>query len=126
MHVGYLPNAFDLLNVRDLDLIAQARQHCSRLVVGVFTDDYAARRGRRPVVPLAERMALVAHVRGVDEVVVHDQERADVGVDTTVFGVIGETAVPSLAHQHLLVPLRETTSPLLREALHAAPRERVG
>ena len=126
MDVGYLPNAFDLLNVRDLDLIAQARRHCSRLVVGVFSDDFAARQGRRPVVPLAERMALVAHVRGVDEVVVHDQERANVSVGTTVFGVIGETDVPSRAHQHLLVPLRETTSPLLREALHAAPRERVG
>ena len=73
MSVGYLPNAFDMLNVRDLALITQARQHCSQLVIGVFSDDFAERLlGRRPVVPMADRVAMVSHVRGVDAVVVHD------------------------------------------------------
>lgn len=73
MAVGYLADAFDLINVRDLDLIAQARTLCSRLVVGVYTDDYAeSLNGRRPVVPYEERRVLVSHIRGVDEVIEHD------------------------------------------------------
>ena len=73
MSVGYLADSFDLINVRDLDLIAQARARCTRLVVGVFTDEHAEWLfGRRPVVPLSERMAVLRHVRGVDEVVAHD------------------------------------------------------
>ena len=43
MSVGYLADSFDLINVRDLDLIAQARARCARLVVGVFTDEYVER-----------------------------------------------------------------------------------
>lgn len=40
MSVGCLADSFDLINVGDLDLIAQAGARCSRLVVGVFTDEY--------------------------------------------------------------------------------------
>ena len=73
MSVGYLADSFDLINVRDLDLIAQARARCARLVVGVFTDDYVERvSGRRPVIPLSERMAVLQQVRGIVEVVAHD------------------------------------------------------
>jgi hypothetical protein len=72
---GYLARSFDLINVRDLDLIAQARQRCSRLVVGVHSDALVEQlTGRPPVVPLAERLAIVAHVRGVDEVRVHEAD----------------------------------------------------
>jgi hypothetical protein len=70
MSVGYFADSFDVLNVRDLDLIAHARELCSRLLVGVFTDDYVERlRGRRPVVPLDERMALMQHIGGAADVV---------------------------------------------------------
>lgn len=74
MIVGYLGCSFDLMNVTDLDLIRQAGLVSEWLVVGVFSDEYiAALTGQAPVVPLEERLALVAAVRGVDAVQVHDE-----------------------------------------------------
>ena len=54
MSVGYLAGLFDLVNVRDLDLINQARAGCARLVLGVFTDGGVGLRpldGRRMMIP---------------------------------------------------------------------------
>jgi cytidyltransferase-like protein len=118
MVVGYLANSFDLINVRDLDLIAQARHLCSRLVVGVFTDDFAERhQGRRPVVPLVERMALVQRVRGVHEVRVHDDGPDGADPDTLCFQVAGDRPLLTTGRPWLLQPTRETSSAALREAL---------
>lgn len=72
MPTGYVVGAFDMLNVRDIDVISQVRERCARIVVGVLDDDEVQRLyGRPPVVPLTERLQLVEHVRGVDTVVVH-------------------------------------------------------
>lgn len=124
MTVGYLAGSFDLLNVADLDLLEQAREHCSTLVVGVFSDDLAhARSGRRPVVPLAERMALVSRVRGVGEVLVHDDNTRPFAVDRT-FAIAGEPAIGS-GPLWWLSPRRQTSSPVLRQALARGPSEEV-
>ena len=91
MIAGYLPHGFDLFSVADLSLVDQARSHCDHLVVGVLTDeDIEARTGRRPVVPLSERLDIVSHVRGVDRVVVHDPDQLPAGV-TTRFALPGAT-----------------------------------
>lgn len=68
--IGYAAGAFDLFHVGHLNLFEHARQQCDFLIVGVTTDELAeASKGVRPVVPLIERMAIVQHVRGVDDVV---------------------------------------------------------
>lgn len=73
MPVGYLADSFDMIGLRDLDLIVQARARCSQLLVGVFTDDYVEHLfGRHPVVPFDERAAVVQHIDGVSDVVSHD------------------------------------------------------
>lgn len=124
--VGYLPLSCDLLNVRDLDLVGQARACCSRLVVGVLSDDLVLRlHGRRPVVPCGERLQLAAHLRGVAEAVRHDDEAAELAGDVLVFAVAGEPVVTTARAPWLLVPRRETTSPVLREALQPSRREEV-
>lgn len=119
MTIGYLADTFDLINVRDLDLIAQARRACTTLVVGVFTDDYAEQlHGRRPVVPLAERLAILSHVRDIDEVAIHDGNQSLVGAEVVHFLVANERFdFPSDAD--VLIPQRETASPVLRKALSA-------
>lgn len=122
MH-GYLARSFDLLNVRDLDLISQAKQHCSWLTLGVFDDDFAARLGRRPMMPLAERVALSRHVRGVDEVLVHDEEAPL--HDVLVFAVNGEVPPAGARDVLVLSPRRETASALLRNALRQVADGRV-
>ncbi len=114
--VGYLAHSFDLINVHDLDLIAQARRHCDRLVLGVYSDELVlSTTGRLPVVPLAERLALVSHVRGVADVVEHSPDAVPSGPQVVVFAEevadIDELAVIRLDVR------RHTESVALRDAL---------
>ena len=69
--VGYVPGAWDMFHVGQLNILLRARAHCDRLVVGVVTDEalFAAKQ-KHPVVPLAERMRVVASIDVVDDVVV--------------------------------------------------------
>lgn len=125
MSVGYLADSFDLINVRDLDLIAQARARCARLVVGVFTDEYAERiSGRRPVVPLSERMAVLREVRGIVEVVTHDDRAAD---DASAVVLFAAADVPQdlVEETVLLTPARRSASVVLRNVLAVEDEEAV-
>ncbi|WP_375431114.1 adenylyltransferase/cytidyltransferase family protein [uncultured Friedmanniella sp.] len=67
--VGYVPGAWDMFHVGHLNILLRAREHCDRLLVGVVTDEalYAAK-SKYPVVPLEERMEVVAALDIVDEV----------------------------------------------------------
>lgn len=68
--IGYTTGVFDMFHIGHLNLLRRARAHCDRLVVGVTTDELAlARKGRRPVIPLSERMEIVGALSCVDEVV---------------------------------------------------------
>ena len=124
LSTGYLAGSFDLLNVRDLDLIGQAADSCDRLLVGVFTDAHAEFvHGRPPVVPLGERLALVSHVRGVTEVLVHD-EQAATPVGAVRFAGQGEERAVGDGVV-VLVPRRVTASAALWEAVRPV-RDTVG
>jgi len=118
MNFGYLAHAFDLFNVRDLDLINEARQRCSHLIVGVFSDEFATQVfGRQTIVPMEERMALVRHVRGVAEVVVHDDDRAPFGLDCMRFSLPDYAHLSHAENAVILKPARESRSAALREVL---------
>lgn len=116
MAPGYLAAAFDLLNVRDLDIIEQAAAQCGHLVVGVFDDDLVEQQtGRRPVVPTDERVQLVAGVRGVGSVVVHHDWPHDQLGSTFIHR--GDAHLAGLRPVVILDPRRESGSEVLREAL---------
>lgn len=67
--LGYVPGAWDMFHVGHLNILRRARENCGRLVVGVVTDEALhAAKGKHPVVPLAERMEVVAALDLVDEV----------------------------------------------------------
>ncbi|ROS22982.1 adenylyltransferase/cytidyltransferase family protein [Cellulomonas sp. PhB150] len=67
--VGYAGGAFDLFHIGHLNILRQARQHCDHLVAGVVSDEVLEiTKGRRPVVPLAERMEILEHIAIVDQV----------------------------------------------------------
>ncbi|WP_146806335.1 adenylyltransferase/cytidyltransferase family protein [Cellulomonas persica] len=67
--VGYAPGAYDLFHVGHLNILRRAREHCDFLIAGVVSDEMLEQaRGRRPVVPLAERMEIVEHIAFVDAV----------------------------------------------------------
>jgi glycerol-3-phosphate cytidylyltransferase len=67
--VGYAPGAFDLFHIGHLNILKHAKQNCDVLIAGVVSDEMLElARGRRPVVPLAERMEIVRHIDFVDRV----------------------------------------------------------
>jgi glycerol-3-phosphate cytidylyltransferase-like family protein len=112
---GQLVRSFDLINVLDLDLVAQARQLCTRLVIGVHSDELVTQlTGRSPVMPLSERLLLAAHVRGVDEIFVCEAGATLLDPDTVTL-VIDEAVT-----QVRLDTTRFTESPVLQRALEPA------
>jgi glycerol-3-phosphate cytidylyltransferase len=67
--VGYAPGAYDLFHVGHLNILRHAKQHCDHLIAGVVADEVLeVTKGRRPVVPLHERLEIVSHIRYVDQV----------------------------------------------------------
>jgi glycerol-3-phosphate cytidylyltransferase len=69
--VGYVPGAWDMFHIGHLNLMRRAREHCDRLVVGVVTDQALfSMKGKYPIVPLEERLAIVEAIRLVDEAVI--------------------------------------------------------
>lgn len=68
---GYVPGAWDMFHIGHLNILRRAAEQCDRLVVGVVTDEALRQmKGRLPIVPLEERMAIVEALRMVDDVVV--------------------------------------------------------
>jgi glycerol-3-phosphate cytidylyltransferase len=71
--IGYVPGVFDLFHVGHLNVLRNSRQFCDHLIAGVVSDEVAQRnKGMRPIVPLEERLAIVAAICYVDEAVVED------------------------------------------------------
>lgn len=71
--VGYAPGVFDLFHIGHLNLLRRAKEQCDYLIAGVVSDELAKRnKGSVPVVPLDERLEIVAAIRWVDEAVVED------------------------------------------------------
>ena len=77
MITGYVPGGFDMLHVGHLNILTEAAKRCDHLIAGVATDESLERmKGRSPIVPLVERMAMVAALRMVDSVVPdYDQDK---------------------------------------------------
>lgn len=73
--IGFAPGVYDLFHIGHLNILRRARRHCDRLIAGVTSDDLAERlKGRRPVIPLSERLEIVASLRCVDVAVVEAEE----------------------------------------------------
>ncbi len=71
--VGYAPGVYDMFHIGHLNILRRAKLECHYLIAGVVTDDAAeAAKGRRPVVPLSERLEIVQSIRFVDEAVADD------------------------------------------------------
>ncbi|WP_395245671.1 adenylyltransferase/cytidyltransferase family protein [Agromyces sp. MMS24-K17] len=69
VRIGYAAGAFDLFHIGHLNILKHARSECDHLIAGVVGDELLeVRKGRPPVVPLAERMEIVRHITFVDEV----------------------------------------------------------
>ena len=68
--IGLLMGVFDLFHIGHLRLIQRASARCRYLRIGVLSDDLVEKfKNKRPVIPLEERMEILASIKGVDEVV---------------------------------------------------------
>lgn len=66
--IGYAPGVYDLFHVGHLNILRHAKSRCDYLIAGVVSDGIAERvKGRRPVIPLAERLEIVRSITFVDE-----------------------------------------------------------
>lgn len=68
--VGYTTGVFDLFHIGHLNLLKNAKEMCEYLIVGVSTDEVVeSYKHKRPIIPYAERIAIVEAIRYVDRVV---------------------------------------------------------
>jgi glycerol-3-phosphate cytidylyltransferase len=66
--IGYAGGVYDLFHIGHLNLLKHARGQCDYLIAGVAGDDLVeVTKGKRPVIPLAERVEIVASIKFVDE-----------------------------------------------------------
>ena len=83
---------FDLFHVGHLKLLERARALGDRLIVGVSTDAFNEAKGKRTVIPYADRAAIVQALQVVDAVIPEEswaQKTEDIrrhGIDVFVMG----------------------------------------
>jgi glycerol-3-phosphate cytidylyltransferase len=83
---------YDLFHIGHVRLFERIKQRYDRLIVAVSTDEFNAIKGKKAVVPYADRVAMVRACRYVDEVIPESdwgQKEVDVlvhGVDAVVMG----------------------------------------
>jgi glycerol-3-phosphate cytidylyltransferase len=69
--IGYAPGVYDLFHIGHLNILRNARNRCDYLIAGVVSDEMCVRaKGKQPVIPLVERLEIVAGIRYVDRAVV--------------------------------------------------------
>ena len=68
--VGYTTGVYDMFHIGHLNLLKKAKEKCDYLIVGVSTDEVVkGYKHKIPVIPFAERLAIVESIRYVDKVV---------------------------------------------------------
>lgn len=71
--IGFTAGTFDMFHVGHLNLLRNAKNHCDYLVVGVNTNQLVKQyKKKEAIVPLDERMEIVAAIRYTDEVITID------------------------------------------------------
>ena len=74
--IGYTTGVFDMFHIGHLNILKRAKEQCDFLIVGVTTDELCFQRKQKyPIICESDRMAIVAELRCVDQVV--PQENMD-------------------------------------------------
>lgn len=69
--IGYTAGAFDMFHIGHLNLLERAKKECDYLIVAVSSDELVFEyKGKMPMIPLEERMKIVAAICHVDKVVI--------------------------------------------------------
>ena len=75
--IGYTSGVYDMFHIGHLNILKRAKERCDFLIVGVSTDEVVEQnKNKKPIIPFAERSAIVESIKYVDKVV--PQERYDI------------------------------------------------
>ena len=70
MIIGYTTGVYDMFHIGHLNILKRAKEQCDYLIVGVSTDELVQHdKNKRPIIPFAERCAIVEAIKYVDKVV---------------------------------------------------------
>lgn len=134
LKIGFTNGCFDLLHPGHISLLAQAKEACDRLVVGLNSDSSVKRLGKgddRPVQMETARATVLASLANVDMVIIFGEDtpqklieaiRPDVlvkGSDYELAKVVGADLVQSYGGRVLLAELKpghSTTDTIARMA----------
>lgn len=72
MIIGYTAGVYDLFHIGHLNLLKNAKGMCDKLIVGVTTDELVQYKGKKPVIPFADRIEIVRNIKFVDAVVAQE------------------------------------------------------
>ena len=93
----YVDMVGDLFHAGHVELLREARRHGDWLIVGVLSDETAASYKRRPIMTLAERVAVIESCKYVDEVIADSPDRL-------TQGFLDEHKITTVAHGDDLSP----------------------
>ena len=70
MIIGYTTGVFDMFHIGHLNILKRAKAQCDYLIVGVSTDELVQHdKNKTPIIPFADRCAIVEAIKYVDKVV---------------------------------------------------------
>lgn len=69
MIIGYTTGVFDLFHIGHLNLLKNAKGLCDKLIVGVTVDELVLYKGKKAMIPFADRIEIVRSCRYVDAAV---------------------------------------------------------
>ena len=68
--IGYTTGVFDMFHIGHMNILKRAKEQCEYLIVGVSTDELVQYYKRKtPIIPFAERWAIVEAIKYVDKVI---------------------------------------------------------
>lgn len=71
--IGYTTGVFDMFHIGHLNILKRAKEQCEFLIVGVSTDELVkSYKHKTPVIPYAERVAIVEAIKYADRVVAQE------------------------------------------------------
>ena len=71
--IGYTTGVFDMFHIGHLNILKRAKEQCEFLIVGVTTDELCSQRKQKyPIICESDRIAIVAELRCVDQVVLQE------------------------------------------------------
>lgn len=71
--IGYTAGVYDMFHIGHLNVIANAKKLCDKLIVAVSTDELVRNeKGTIPIIPFEERLQIVQALRCVDQAVAQE------------------------------------------------------